>query len=387
MKKENSGEIQESLKGLGYDPILMLSNHDGNISNGIYRVMFGEWPVGNEQMRYKVMYEHRHAKRLELDPSNVRILCEEDEKIGGTAKSRGYLFKGSFALNDGCDLMGECVLIGGNRYMVHRDSKVVYVVNMFGEEWCLDIVFGLDSDLEAEKVWFCKTFHFDGVNSDERQTYRYYYDSQIGFRYQYLDIPVVDASEELVRRNYNDDIPYGKICEFLESDDSGLVILHGEPGSGKTTFINHLMNKMGDITFAYMSASLLLRANEVEFVEHLIGNSDSKLVFIIEDCESIIASRETTRNSVLPTILNLTDGLLGKSLKAKFILTFNCPITKIDTAVLRKGRMKTKYEFKKLCLEKTRAILPDATKAMLLCDIYHRDDNGNREETAIGFGK
>jgi ATP-dependent 26S proteasome regulatory subunit len=79
-------------------------------------------------------------------------------------------------------------------------------------------------------------------------------------------------------------------------------------------------------------------------------------------------------------MLNLTDGIIGEAFGVKFICTFNCPVNKIDKAVLREGRLSLIYEFKKLSLEKTKELLPTATEPMTLAEIYNTDDNGNKNK-------
>jgi hypothetical protein len=86
-------------------------------------------------------------------------------------------------------------------------------------------------------------------------------------------------------------------------------------------------------------------------------------------------------NTLLKTLLNLSDGILGDGLGLKFICTFNAEISKIDKAILRRGRLKYKYEFKDLTMEKTKKLcekfgLPEPSKPMPLCDIFNNEDNG-----------
>ena len=84
----------------------------------------------------------------------------------------------------------------------------------------------------------------------------------------------------------------------------------------------------------------------------------------------------------------MTDGLLANALKTKFICTFNTGLDKIDEALLRKGRLKLKYEFEKLDLEKTKALCPEAKEPMTLADIYNIDrenDFSRKIKTKIGF--
>jgi hypothetical protein len=52
---------------------------------------------------------------------------------------------------------------------------------------------------------------------------------------------------------------------------------------------------------------------------------------------------------------------------------------------MREGRLSLIYEFKKLTLEKTQALLPTASEPMTLAQIYHTEDNGNKKERKMGF--
>jgi glucose-1-phosphate thymidylyltransferase short form len=80
-----------------------------------------------------------------------------------------------------------------------------------------------------------------------------------------------------------------------------------------------------------------------------LNNKNS--VFVIEDAEELITSREEVRNSNLSMLLNLTDGLLGESLGIQIIATFNTDVKNIDKALLRKGRLSQIYAFKALSIE------------------------------------
>ena len=89
-------------------------------------------------------------------------------------------------------------------------------------------------------------------------------------------------------------------------------------------------------------------------------------------------------------LLNLTDGIIGDVLNIKLICTFNTSLSNIDKALLRKGRLSLKYEFKKLAKEKCRKLLNDYTinEDMSLADLYNRDDENDYSKTnskKIGF--
>ena len=162
-----------------------------------------------------------------------------------------------------------------------------------------------------------------------------------------------------LERQYNDDFirENDKICKFIEdADKSGLVILHGEKGTGKTTYIRNLISTHPDKKFVFVSPDLVSVLGTPTFTDFI--NTLNNHIIILEDCENAIRDRKITgANSAVSTLLNMTDGLLADDLGIKFICTFNADIQDIDPALLRKGRLICKYEFKPLTVEKTNALL------------------------------
>lgn len=162
-----------------------------------------------------------------------------------------------------------------------------------------------------------------------------------------------------IERQYNDDFVHEdeKIKKFIEDKDkSGLVILHGEKGTGKTTYIRNLINTNPSRKFVYVTPDLVEMLGQPAFTSFL--NTLSDHIIILEDCENVIRDRRTTgMTSGVSTLLNMSDGLLADDLGIKFICTFNADIKDIDSALMRKGRLVSKYEFKPLTVEKTNALL------------------------------
>lgn len=196
---------------------------------------------------------------------------------------------------------------------------------------------------------------------------------------------------------YNDDfIDVDKnIKNFIEEKSSGLVILHGEQGTGKTTYIRHLIN-CSEKTFVYLPmemASYLSDPGLMTYIKQYLQDS----VIIIEDCEQLLQDRGSSPyqiNAGLSNILNISDGLLGDSLCLKFICTFNNDIKSIDKALLRKGRLIDKYQFGKLSKEKTANLilknygLEGDFGEMTLAEIFnlkHENHGKNPEKKRIGF--
>ena len=195
-----------------------------------------------------------------------------------------------------------------------------------------------------------------------------------------------DNVEINLKDNYNDDIPYENIIKALKSNKNELVLFSGKPGTGKTTLIKHLMSKIKEKSFYYFDSSLLLTISPSIFMDFMLSHRDS--VIVIEDCEKLLCKREDG-NPFMSTLLNLTDGIIGESVKAKFLCTFNCQESKIDDALLREGRLSLKYTFNELSLDKTKKLVENAEKPMTLATIYKKDKTkivGDRtERKKIGF--
>ena len=202
----------------------------------------------------------------------------------------------------------------------------------------------------------------------------------------------VANQETDLEKLYNDDLPDKEIFEFLNSDKSGLLLLHGEAGTGKTSYIRNMMYRLKNHEFMVLDNSVFAYITDASFIKLLMSNKNS--VIILEDCEEMLADR-VEGNSRISALLNLSDGILGDSFKFKFICTFNTSVSRIDQALLRKGRMKMKYEFKKLCAEKTYALGQELGKdikkdeSLTLADIFNYGiENGNKiAKKQIGFGQ
>lgn len=195
-----------------------------------------------------------------------------------------------------------------------------------------------------------------------------------------------------IKLNYNNDLNLDRINEIIKEKRSSLMILHGEPGTGKTSLLRHIIKENSNINFYWLDSKLLQLSTSKQFFDFILDNKDA--VYILEDCEHLLRDREEGQNGLLSTVLNISDGMLGDSLNVKFICTFNADLDRIDKALLRKGRLRLKYEFKKLTVDKVNALskhlgidIPEV-KEMPLCDIYnYYDENGvkNPEIKRVGF--
>ncbi len=218
--------------------------------------------------------------------------------------------------------------------------------------------------------------------------------TQTGF--DLIDFEIDTVEDFNIDEQYNDNFKREaeKIEEFISAKKkSGIIILHGEKGTGKSTYISNLVKTHPDKQFIYFPSSLVPLLGQPSFTSFLARFKDS--ILILEDCEDALKSRnDFNSNSPVNLLLNLADGLL-KSLGVKFICTFNAEVDQIDDALLRKGRLISKYEFTKLSADKSSALLTKirgektvVDKALSLADIYNYEEDSYETETnkkIIGF--
>ncbi len=166
-------------------------------------------------------------------------------------------------------------------------------------------------------------------------------------------------------------------------NDKGIVLLHGLPGTGKTTYLRYLIGKIKKRVL-FLSSNLAGCLIDPEFIDLLIKNPNS--VVIVEDAENIMMDRRNNGYSSVSTLLNISDGLLTDFLNIQLICTFNSSLAMVDPALMRKGRLIARYEFGKLGIEKAQRLSDHfgfdrkITKPMTLAEI---SDPNEKEETRI----
>jgi hypothetical protein len=206
---------------------------------------------------------------------------------------------------------------------------------------------------------------------------------------------------EIKRTKLNLDLFYGK--DFKETDDlirkrlnksndKGIVLLHGLPGAGKTTYLRYLIGKIRKRVL-FLSPSVANNLMDPDFISLLVNNPNT--VMIIEDAENIIMDRRHSPGSSVSNLLNISDGLLADVLNVQLVCTFNNSLTLIDSALLRKGRLIAKYEFGKLGIAQSQKLSDHfgfetvITRPMTVAEItnQHEKQQETNETRLIGFGR
>jgi hypothetical protein len=176
----------------------------------------------------------------------------------------------------------------------------------------------------------------------------------------------------------------------------GIALLHGLPGTGKSMYIRYLISLLSENrTMIYLPNQLINSLTDPSFLPLMADYPNS--ILIIEDAEEAIKSRKQG-GATVDKILNLSDGIISDFLGTQIICTFNSDITVIDEALLRKGRLILKHEFKKLNIESAQKLADKLNKGitvdkpMTVSEVYnveeqYSEDTKETQKIGFGFGK
>ncbi len=182
--------------------------------------------------------------------------------------------------------------------------------------------------------------------------------------------PVTTEELEL---NYGEDFPSWEQqwTERLRGKPSGLTILHGPPGCGKTSYLRALMTRLLDKAVFYFvpvsEADMLSNPRFVNFwLKQTKRHPNKRKIAILEDAEELLLPRDAGTRDKVSNLLNLADGFLGDHLKLQVIATTNAPVRSLDSALLRPGRLMGMREFRRLTRNEAQRLA--ASKGLALPD-------------------
>ncbi|MBI4024745.1 MAG: ATP-binding protein [Verrucomicrobia bacterium] len=177
----------------------------------------------------------------------------------------------------------------------------------------------------------------------------YFATTSVWIRSQWL------SDNEQLALHYGDEFPQwaADLEQRLCKKATGLFLLRGEPGTGKTYFLRHLIWRLRrthrtfyipNAHFDLLSSPSMTRYWLQQQEEH----PRHKVLVILEDAENLVMRRGQDNRAEVANLLNLADGLLGECVRAQLICTVNCPIDQLDAAVTRRGRLLAHHEFRRL---------------------------------------
>ncbi len=160
-------------------------------------------------------------------------------------------------------------------------------------------------------------------------------------RWEYLSGGERDSQDIKIERAkpiFNEFYPWiGDVHSYFDrylKSESSILVLLGETGTAKTSFIRSMM-WYGNLNTVLTYEEELLRSDSL-FVDFI--TSPRHDLMVVEDADLFLTSREHDGNKVMSKFLNIGDGLVSIG-KKKIIFTANITEpAKIDNALLRAGR-------------------------------------------------
>ncbi len=277
-------------------------------------------------------------------------------------------------------------------------NRFSYIAQVSDEVWVEVERYGLSflfSDVKKipEFENFSKIVQAKSKNKTKKNNFYMLVKSAYGPGFELQEFPVRKMDIDIAL-NYNDDfVEVDKAIQHFLTDDksNGITMLHGKFGTGKSSYIRYLIKTIQK-RFIYLPLNMMYDLSSPDILNFMTEYRDS--ILILEDCEELIKPRNSNgSNLAIVNLLNIGDGLLSDALAFKLICTFNADLKQIDPAIMRKGRLSVRYEFKPLTVEKAQALAEKQNidikidKPMTIADIYNREQlNGDKtDDLKVGF--
>ena len=346
----------------------------------LYDTVYGS-EVPTEQY-YVILFDKlpsKYVNNLSYDPTLKTHLIEKE----------GFLEECNiFSSNRRYDLSSQCLFVNKEKQiMIRITGNVTKDKDPLVQ---LDIVYDIKNGKLEEQL------KLDEIKPFERKKKKaniQLVKSEMG----HLDTEEYDLFIQPMDLELNYGTCFKKVHDVIvdklnETNGKGIILLHGDPGTGKTSYIKHLTSLIKEKDILFIPPSMAEMLSEPSIIPFLMDHKNS--ILIIEDAERVISDREGNGSPAgVSNILNLTDGILGDCLSIQIVATFNMKREKIDQALLRKGRLIAEHKFGKLSVEESNNLLKhlekdhEVSESMSLADIYNIDVELIRtaNKSKIGF--
>ena len=339
------------------------------------RTLPDNYPLYDTVYGSEVPTEQYYVVLFDLLPSKYVNTSNYDPTIIDFFTSVGFVEETNiFSSNRRYDLSSQSLYINSDLKMMIRISGNTNKIKDNLVQ--LDIVYNIKNGILGNQLDLTKIKEFE---KPKKKANIQLVKSEMG----HLDTEEYDLFVPPIDLEMNYGTDFLKVHDIIvnklnENNGKGIILLHGDPGTGKTSYIKLLTSLIKEKDILFIPPSMAEMLSEPSIIPFLMDHKNS--ILIIEDAERVISDREGNGSPAgVSNILNLTDGILGDCLCIQIVATFNMKREKIDQALLRKGRLIIEHKFSKLSREESNKLLKHLEKdqiveeSMSLADIYNID--------------
>jgi len=339
------------------------------------RILPDSYPLYDTVYGSEVPTEQYYVVLFDLLPSKYVNTSNYDPTIIDFFTSVGFVEETNiFSSNRRYDLSSQSLYVNSDLKMMIRISGNTNKIKDNLVQ--LDIVYNIKNGILGNQLDLIKIKEFE---KPKKKANIQLVKSEMG----HLDTEEYDLFVPPIDLEMNYGTDFLKVHNIIvnklnENNGKGIILLHGDPGTGKTSYIKLLTSLVKEKDILFIPPSMAEMLSEPSIIPFLMDHKNS--ILIIEDAERVISDREGNGSPAgVSNILNLTDGILGDCLSIQIVATFNMKREKIDQALLRKGRLIVEHKFSKLSAEESNKLLKHLKKdhiveeSMCLADIYNID--------------
>lgn len=143
-----------------------------------------------------------------------------------------------------------------------------------------------------------------------------------------------------------------KLIKKIKKSETGISILYGERGTGKTSIIHYLSSKLDRIVIFVPNSMLEHTINNPEFRKFI--KKYNKVLLVLDDCEMSFNEYFVKSNFIVNNLLQLVDGFLSDTIDLSIVAIFNVEDPEeIDHNLLNSNNLIDLIQFD--CLSETEA--------------------------------
>lgn len=165
-----------------------------------------------------------------------------------------------------------------------------------------------------------------------------------------------------------------------ESPSGRIVIMRGPAGTGKTHLIRAMLLQVPDAMFVLISPEVVTNLAGPELLPLLMnyrGGSTGPIVLVLEDADRCLVTRADENMSLIQSLLNLGDGILGSLLDIRIVATTNADELKMEPAIMRPGRLSKMLDVNHVDFETATSIFTRLLPGVAMPETLKKDNPHN----------